>query len=99
METLLDTPFFDQVMVSIMNAIKKEGLESEKRHASKLSRDREMLKFCAINLSSKLEELTPHKLILFYYRKKFAPNPPLPDCEKFRLDILHFVYIFRWRWY
>ena len=59
----------------------------------------EQLKNCVINLSSKIEEVSPHQLYLFYLGKKFAPTPPLPDYSQFRLDILQFAYKLRWAWY
>ena len=59
----------------------------------------EVLNNCVINLSTKLTEVSPHQLYLFYLGKKFAPTPPLPDYSKFRLDILQFAYKLRWAWY
>ena len=52
-----------------------------------------------MNLSSKISELSPHHLYLFYLGESFAPTPSLPDYSKLMLDVLQFAYRLRWAWY
>ena len=61
--------------------------------------DPETLNHAVINLSTKIQEVTPHQLYLFYLGKSYAPTPALPDYAKFRLDILQFAYKLRWAWF
>jgi len=61
--------------------------------------DPNKLSHAVINLSTKIQEVTPHQLFLFYLGKSFAPTPALPDYSKFRLNILQFAYKLRWAWF
>ena len=156
LKNIVNAETLDKILTEVDKQKKREMHENEKRHTSKLKRDREVytypylntqyheglksnssnhvkpknrrfkkknscrnrprsqlkgdiptldnipvekLQASAINLSSQLADLTPHQLLLFYYGKKFAPTPPLPDYSKFRLDILQFAYKLRWAWH
>ena len=57
------------------------------------------LKNSVINLSTKIENISSHQLLLFFLGKSFAPTPSLPDYSQFRMDILQFAYRLRWAWY
>lgn len=59
----------------------------------------EKLQNSVINLSSKVSELSPHQLLLFYLGKSYAPTPALQDYSGLRQDIINFAYSLRWAWY
>ena len=54
---------------------------------------------CVINLSSKVNVLSSHQLLLFYLGKSFAPTPPRPDYSSLKQALIEFAYSLRWRWF